>query len=72
MKLEINYKRETGNITNMERLKQHIQEQVVVQRIIQKRNKKKPQTNEKENIGKRMECHKSISKREGLSNKCLN
>lgn len=42
MKLEINYKRETGNITNMERLKQHTQEQVVVQRIIQKRNKKKP------------------------------
>lgn len=41
MKLEINYKRETGNITNMERLKQHTQEQVVVQRIIQKRNKKK-------------------------------
>ena len=70
MKLEINYMKKTGRLTNVE-IKQVTNDQWVKEKI--KRETKTPcdKWKRKWNIPKFMKCSKSSSEREVLSNKCL-
>ena len=72
MKLEINYMKKTGKLTNMWRLNNMLLNNQQVKEEIKREIKNYLETNENGNItSKFVGCRKSSSKREVYRNKCL-